>query len=55
MWRTIAITEMAKLSSVAFDIGRDLAALRKGTQAEQAARIGVSQPELSHWETWVCS
>ena len=50
MWRTIAKTEMVKLGAAAYGIGRDLAALRKGTQAEQAARIGVSQPELSHWE-----
>jgi transcriptional regulator with XRE-family HTH domain len=50
MWRTIAKTEMAKLGGDAYEIGRDLAALRKGTQSEQAARLGVTQPELSHWE-----
>jgi transcriptional regulator with XRE-family HTH domain len=50
MWRSIAKIEMAELGGVAYDIGRDLAALRKGTQAGQAARLGVSQPELAHWE-----
>jgi transcriptional regulator with XRE-family HTH domain len=52
-WRTIAKLEAGALGGAAYDIGRELWSLRDAadlTQEEVAARLGISRPEVSHWE-----
>ena len=52
-WRTIAKLEAGALGTTAYNIGTGLQALRKRsklTQEQVAARLGISRPELSHWE-----
>ena len=52
-WRTIAKLQAGALGTVAYNIGRELWSLRdraRLTQEQVAARLGISRPELSHWE-----